>query len=126
MRLTEWRESITLAFFTALGITSGADTYAGLYDRKDLSLQKRWFSQHLLVLLRPLLVKCSLTWTRLLVSGAARTVRAKTTQEFAKMAKDRLSEITRARGIRQGLKQTGKGLSEEFLEEFGVEVVAQG
>jgi hypothetical protein len=42
------------------------------------------------------------------------------------MAKERLASMTRRKAIGQGLKQTGRGLTEEFLEEFGVEVVAQG
>ena len=34
--------------------------------------------------------------------------------------------MTKKKALRAGLRQTGKGLSQEFLEEFGVEVVAQG
>ena len=112
--------------YATLGITSGASQYSELYDRKDLSFAEKMTQATLVGVAEATLGKMFSNVDRLFVGGAARTVKAKTTQEFAKLAKEKLAEMTKKKALRAGLRQTGKGLSEEFLEEFGVEVVAQG
>ena len=112
--------------YATLGITSGASHYSELYDRKDLTFAEKMTQATLVGVAEATLGKMFSNVDRLLVSGAARTVKAKTTQEFARVAKEKLAEMTKKKALRAGFRQTGKGLSEEFLEEFGVEVVAQG
>ncbi len=112
--------------YATLGITSGASHYSELYDRKDLTFAEKMTQATLVGAAEATLGKMFSNVDRLLVSGAARTVKAKTTQEFARIAKEKLAEMTKKKALRAGFRQTGKGLSEEFLEEFGVEVVAQG
>jgi hypothetical protein len=114
------------AVLGTLGLTSAADTYQSLYERPDLSLGEKTVQAALVGTAEATLNAIFGNVERLFVSGATATARAEATRSFAKMAKEQLAKVSRARGAREAFKTTGKGLSEEFLEEFGVEVVAQG
>lgn len=81
--------------YATLGITSGASQYSELYDRKDLSFAEKMTQATLVGVAEATLGKMFSNVDRLFVGGAARTVKAKTTQEFAKLAKEKLAEMTK-------------------------------
>lgn len=113
------------ATFTALGISSGSSFYADLYDRSDLSFSEKMIQSSIVGVAEATLGKIFSNVDAAFVSGARQSAKAATVANLKKMSKEQLKKLTRMEGLKKGLGVTAQGLREEFLEEFGVELIGQ-
>ena len=114
------------AVFTALGVNSGAGVYRDLYDRKDLSFAEKMIQSTIVGVAEATLGKMFSNVDKLFVGGARGMSKAAALKDLKKMTEEKLKQLTTRAGAKKALGVTSKGLREEFLEEFGVELVQQG
>ena len=114
------------AVFTALGVNSGAGVYRDLYDRKDLSFAEKMIQSSIVGVAEATLGKMFSNVDKLFVGGARGMSRAAALKDLKKMTEEKLKQLTTRAGAKKALGVTTRGLSEEFMEEFGVELVQQG
>ena len=113
------------ATFTALGVNSAALFYKDLYDRKDLTFAEKMLQSSIVGVAEATLGKIFSNVDAAFVGGARKTAQAATLSELKQMSKQQLKELTRRSGLKKAVKATSRGVSEEFAEEFGVELVGQ-
>ena len=114
------------AVFTALGVNSGAGVYRDLYDRKDLSFAEKMIQSTIVGVAEATLGKMFSNVDKLFVGGARGMSRAAAMKDLRRMTEEKLKQLTTRSGAKKALGVTTRGLSEEFLEEFGVELTQQG
>ena len=113
------------ATFAALGVNSASNFYKDLYDRKDLTFAEKMLQSSIVGVAEATLGKVFSKVDAAFVSGARKTAQAATLSELKQMSKEQLKNLTRGAGLKKAAKVAGRGLSEEFAEEFGVELVGQ-